>query len=207
MSAQTQAPITQEKAGFRQRFPEWVRQLPKRDIKAPNPNFKLIDPNALDTVLKDAKPETVKRIKEDLEFLDHELLRLFRDLDYQAKVHQNRYRLIQISYMILAALATLFGSLLALTVNSQPQFVPWFAFGEFVVALATTYIATISGREAPLALWLENRRKSEYLRREYYRYLMDLAPYDKETGYRRKRLLSVRAADINRGIYPEVHEV
>jgi hypothetical protein len=69
--------------------------------------------------------------------------------------------------------------------------------------LMTTYLASVSGREAPLPIWLENRRRAEHLRRDYFRYLMNLTPYDNLEGYDRRRLLSMRAANINRGFFPD----
>jgi hypothetical protein len=71
------------------------------------------------------------------------------------------------------------------------------------VALLATFLATISGRESPLPIWLNNRRRAEQLRREYFRYLMNLPPYDSIEGYQRQMAASRRAADINRGVFPE----
>lgn len=201
----TQAPITQEKAGFRHNFPEWMKQLPRGRFPEQNPNFTLLDPATLEKMLKSLDAEAAQRIREDMAYLDKELLRLFKDRDYDAKFQQNRYRQYQIGYMVLAAAATIVGAFLALSLDSSPELVPVFGFIETLIALLTTYLATISGRESPLPLWLENRRKAEHLRREYFRYLMDLAPYDELTGYDRRRTLSIRAADINRGFFPEAN--
>jgi hypothetical protein len=68
------------------------------------------------------------------------------------------------------------------------------------------FLATISGRSAPLPNWLNNRRRAEHLRREYFRFLMHLPPYDEPVVYKRQELLSERAADINRGVNPDDHE-
>lgn len=197
-------PISQQKRGWRQGWPDWMRQLPRWNFPPPDEDFQLLDLKALEEVLKDQDPESVQRIREDIAFLDKELLRLFRERDYEASFEQNRYRLYQIMYMILAAIATLIGSILSLALTAAPSTVPFLAFAETIVALLTTYLATISGRESPLPRWLANRRKAEHLRREYFRYLMVLSPYDTVTGYNRERMLSVRAADINRGFYPEI---
>jgi heme exporter protein D len=195
---------TQQRAGFRQGWPEWARQLPRMDFeKEPNPNYKLIKPEEMAQILAAADPESLKRLQEDIDFLDHELLRLFRQRDFEASLNQNRYRLFQIRFMLLAAIATVIGALQGLALGNNNALVPWLAFAETVVALVVTYQATISGRESPLPLWLQNRRRAEYLRREYFRYLMDLPPYDTVEGYERKLLLSTRAANINRGIYPD----
>ncbi|MBC8098892.1 MAG: DUF4231 domain-containing protein, partial [Armatimonadetes bacterium] len=191
----SQAPITQERPEFRRGLPEWMKQLPRTRFPDQDKSFQLIDPEQLATILGDSDPESINRIKDDMKFLDKELLRLFRDRDYDAKFQQNRYRTYQIGYMLLAAIATLIGSFLALAQSSNPQLVPWLGFTETLVALATTYLATISGREPALPKWLENRRKAEHLRREYYRYLMDLTPYDGLVGYDRRRMLSLRSAN------------
>lgn len=203
------APISQEKTGFRKGWPEWIRQLPMRRFPPPKPDFQLIDQQQLDALMESVKadPQAVQRLKDDMQFLDHELLRLFRERDYQAKYEQNRYRTYQITYMLLAALATLVGSLLAVTLRSAPQLAPWFGFAETIIALLATYLATISGREAPLPRWIENRRRAEQLRREYYRYLMDLPPYDTLKGFERRKTLSLRAAQINRGTPAETNSV
>lgn len=211
MSTQTQSsspspaqtPVTQEKAGFREHAPEWVKQLPRLKFPEPNKEFHLLKPDELQELLNSVDAQSAARIQEDMVYLDKELLRLFKDRDYDAKVHQNNYRLYQIGYMILSTAATVIGAFLAVALDSNPEVVPILGFLETLVALLTTYLATISGREAPLPSWLENRRKAEHLRREYFRYLMDLAPYDALEGYHRRRMLAVRAADINRGFFPE----
>ncbi len=198
-------PITQETAGFRKNWPAWMKQLPRLNFPPPDPTFQLIDPVKLDELLKDANPDVVRQIKEDIKFLDHELLRLFRERDYEASIQQNRYRNYQIGYILLATLATLIGSIQALALNGQARWVPALAFFETVVALLATFLATISGREAPFPLWMANRRRAESLRREYYKYLMHLAPYDqydRQENFRRRLALSARAADINRGVFP-----
>jgi len=203
-AAQQTQPVTQEKKGFRHGWAAWLKQMPQMTFPPPDPNFVIIKPEQVDQILAGKDPKAIQQIKEDIAFLDKELVRLFRDRDYEAKYQQNRYRVIQIAYTSLATLATLIGSLLALVLNSSPNLVPWLAFAETVVALLTTYIATVSGREPPLPLWLENRRKAEHLRREYFRYLMNLEPYDDLDGYRRRQQLSERAANINRGFFPEI---
>jgi hypothetical protein len=198
-------PATQEKPGFRQNFSSWMQQLPRLSFpNAPNADFELIDRDDLfNNILKDADPAAKQRIAEDMDFLEHELLRLFRQRDYEASKQQNRYRLYQLSFMLLAALATLLGSLQGVSLNSAPNWVPLLALVETLIALFSTFIASISGREPPLPEWLANRRRAESLRREYFRYLMNTAPYDAVEGYERKLLLSTRAANINRGVFPD----
>jgi hypothetical protein len=206
----TPQPSTQEKAGYREGWPAWAKQFPKWTFNKPNDNYQLIDREQMRNLFKTGKYKddneakaALDKLEEDMDFLDKELLRLFRARDYNASKNQNNYRLYQIGFASLAALATIIGSFQALAVNDAPDVLPYLAFAETVVALFTTYLATISGRATPLPAWLENRRHAEYLRREYYRYLMDLEPYDGLSGFERKQQLSIRAANINRGIYPD----
>lgn len=203
-------PSTQEKQGYRENWPAWAKQFPKWTFNKPNEDFQLIDRKQLREIYMKGKHKddvetkaALDKLEEDMDFLDKELLRLFRARDYNASKNQNNYRLYQIGFASLAALATIIGSFQALAVNDAPDILPYLAFLETVVALFTTYLATISGRATPLPAWLENRRHAEYLRREYYRYLMDLEPYDGLSGFARKQQLSIRAANINRGIYPD----
>ncbi len=208
-------PTTQEKQkNFRQHWAEWMKDLPRlRFPDKPDMHYELIAPARLDVLLKDADPAAVKQIKEDIAFLNEEMIRLFRERDHNAKREQNLYRAYQISYLALAGFATALGSLQAVLLLSRPNLMPWIAFGETMVALLATFLATISGREPPMPRWLENRRRAEQLRREYFRFLVNLAPYDQEPSpeeiaqgfdhdIKRKMLLSERAADINRGVYP-----
>lgn len=197
------APVSQQSPKFREGWPSWAKQLPRLRFPPPDPTFQLIDLARMREALKDADPQAVQRIERDIAFLEHELLRLFRERDYEAAVQQNRYRLYQISYILLAALATLIGSLQTLALNANRQLLPWFAFAETLVALLATFLATISGREPPLPLYLNNRRRAESLRREYFRYLMNMPPYDSVDGPDRRMMLSARAADINRGVFPD----
>lgn len=197
--------VTQQPKGFRAGWPTWAKQLPKFKFNEPDKSFQLIDRQEMRAFLeaKGASQESIQRLEEDMDHLDHELLRLFRDRDYTASLQQNRYRTYQIGFSLLAAVATVIGAFQALAVNDNPDILPYLAFGETVVALFTTYLATISGSVSPLPAWLTNRRHAEYLRREYFRYLMDLEPYDQLSGTDRKLQLSIRAANINRGIYPD----
>jgi hypothetical protein len=197
---------TQAKTDSRAKWPDWAKQLPRLQFDAaPNPNYQLIDQQKLNDLLATVDADVGKRIKDDIAFLDQELLRLFRERDYAASYQQNRYRLGQILFMVLAAVATIIGGLQGLSLSGKPDAMPAFAFAETIVALLTVYMATINGRVPALPLWLQNRRRAENLRREYYRYLMRIAPYDNDAvkDYERKLLLSTRAANINRGIFPD----
>ena len=204
-------PVSQQSSTFRERLPLWMRKMPQlRFPEEPRRDFQLLPKSDLDRILNadDVDPAAAQRIRHDVAYMEYELLRLFRERDYFAKFNQNRYRIYQITYMVLAALATLFGSFLALSLDSSPSLVPLWAFGETAVALVTTYVAALSSREPPLPLWLENRRRAEYLRREYFRYLANLSPYDQFTDpAEREMTLSKRAADINRGAYVDSEQI
>lgn len=197
--------ISQQRGKFREGWPEWIRQMPQlRFPNEPKEGFSLIQRKKLETSLSDkVDADTIQRINEDIDFLEYELERLFKERDHVAKYQQNRYRQYQLSFMVLATAATIVGAFQAIALNSLPTWLPMFAFIETIIALATTYIATISSSEAPLPLWMMNRRRAEYLRREFYRYMMDLSPYDELSGYQRQQRLSIRAANINRGVYPD----
>lgn len=198
----------------REGWAEWMRDLPlPRFPDKPEENFRLIDPAKLDALLANANENAAARIREDIEFLNAEMMTLFRDRDHNAKKEQNLYRAYQISYLALAGVATALGSFQAILLLNRPDVMPWIAFAETFVALLATFLATISGREPPMPRWLENRRRAEQLRREYFRFLVNLPPYDEEVSadevakgftyeIKRKLLLSERIAEINRGAYP-----
>ncbi|MCA9905055.1 MAG: DUF4231 domain-containing protein, partial [Anaerolineae bacterium] len=144
-----------------------------------------------------------QRIQADIDFLGEELMRLYRDRDHNAAMQQNRYRLYQIGFTFLAMFAAVLGSFQSLALASYPRLMPLVALFETVVALGAVYLATISGREPPLPLWLRDRRRAEQMRREYFRFMLNLAPYDVMDVIKRQQTLSTRVADINRGDFPE----
>jgi hypothetical protein len=196
-------PISQQRANFRNHWPVWAKQLPSFSFPPPKEDFKLLSDSELEQIFQSAEPSAVQRVKEDMKFLDIEILRFFRERDYEAAKQQNTYRLYQILFIVLATVATLIGSFQALSLTNKPEWVPFFAFIETLVALLATFLATVGGREPPLPRWLTNRRRAESLRREYMRYLMSMPPYDLLEGYQKRITLSQRAADINRGVFPD----
>jgi hypothetical protein len=207
----SQAPPTQ--ADRKPYVVEWMQFLPRRRFipEEPNVDAPLIEPEVVDCYLKpleessDPQDQAVaKQIREDIAIMHHDLLRLFRQRDHEAKKQQNDYRLYQIGFLVLAAAAAVFGSLQALALSGNGRVaLAIFAFGETLVALTAVYLATISGREPPLPRWLDARRKAEQLRREYFRFLLNLSPYDRLTPIERKLKMAERAAEINRGNYPD----
>jgi hypothetical protein len=196
-------PITQEKH-HRKGWPAFAKDLPRWRI-IPNPDFQLIPPDRLAQKLRDVDAAVADSIREDIQYLDKELLRLFRERDTEAKVNQNRYRQFQIIYIILALAATVIGGLQGLA-STHHSWLAWAAFAETVVALSATFVAALSGNDPPLPRWISNRRKTEGMRQEYFRYLMHAAPYDLEDAAHRELLLAQRAAEINRGNYPDTKQ-
>lgn len=194
---------TQWKMLKRENWPEWMKQLPvpRFEPEEPEPTA-LLNEDELEAILQKFEPAVADRVRKDIQFLDYELLRLFRQRDHEAKKQQNRYRTYQIAYLLLAAGATLIGSLQALSLAGRPALMALCAFGETAIALIAVYLATISGREPPQQIWMENRRRAEQLRREYFRFLANLPPYDTLQSVQRSVLLSKRAAEINRGHVP-----
>jgi hypothetical protein len=185
---------------YREGWPQWMRDLPKlRFPPEPMIPFTLIEPDDQHEIEKDYGAEEIHVWKHDMDLLEQRLMRHFRTLNYQAAYHQNRYRVLQIMFMFLAFLATLVGSLLALSLNTNPHLVPILGLVDTILALITTYVATVGYRVDSHAAWLENRNRAEQLRREYFRFLLNLPPYDEKDGYERDSLLAQRAARIRVG--------
>jgi len=197
------APVSQDKSARRRaQRPAWLRQMPRLNFPPKNDKFQLIGKDDLVLTLSDTEPAVSKRVMDDWALLSTELMPLFRQFDYEASLQQNRYRLYQISFIILAALATVLGSLQALALGNNPYYVPIFAFAETLIALVATFLATISGREPPFESWMRNRQRAEVLRRDYFRYLTRQAPYDRYESYQLHSLLRERMASINSGSLP-----
>lgn len=196
-------PITQDRSPARSWVPLWLRQFPVFRFQPFEPTFQLLNAAQLDKILAKSDPAARAKVKRDVEYLEHEVLRLFRERDYEASFHQNRYRLFQLAYMVLALAATIVGSMLALSLESAPHLTPILGAIEAIIAGFTTFFATLSTDEPPQQLWLQNRLRAEFLRREYFRYLMNLAPYSDLSEFDREQELAYRAANINRGVFPE----
>lgn len=210
-------PKTQQKDD--NELPEWVRQLPLKHVEKVE-DYVYIKDKEKEKILdefrenhgKASQVDDIKnaeiRLERDIQFLQRHLIDKFRQRDYDAKYNQTRYRQYQIAYMVLAALAGIFGSLLALNLNQIENrgWVLLFGFLETLVALGTAYLATITGRESPLQEWLTNRQKAEALRREYQRYIVNLEPYKNLNEIRRQRTLKMRVAAINLLGTPDANE-
>jgi len=188
--AMNRRPITQQARNYRRYWPAWMKQMPYLRLPAPKDDFSLIDRAEMRKVLGDTAPEVIRAIERDLDLLEADVSKLFSRRDAQAAQYQNRFRLYQVGYIILAMIATLLGSLMVLALNNEPRWVPVIGFGETVIALLATFLASLSGRgENPLSAWLDNRRRAENLRREFFRYLMKLPPYDALNGAARRTTL------------------
>src|SRR5690606_38692940 len=93
------AVTTQGRVDFRKRLPVWVQELPQFGNfrpSEPDPNYQLLSKADLEEVLKGLPEEVKEEIFNDIDFMDYELLRLFRERDHTAKFNQNRYRRQQI---------------------------------------------------------------------------------------------------------------
>lgn len=183
---------------------EWFRQFPKLQFPSePDNSFVLIDDDDLKSLLKDHQiaedTPAAQRVRQDMDILNEELMPLFRERDHIAKREQNRYRLYQLSFLMLATAATAVGSfqVWALQTENAKQWILSLGLLETFIALLTTFIATLMGNRQPLSEWLENRRLAEQLRREYYRFLTDSEPYDALKSAHRQTRLARRSAAIN----------
>ncbi len=197
--------MSQAKATRRRWQLEFLRQMPHlRFSNTRDESFQLLPPDKVREILRDMPSEVVEQVINDMQAVNHDILRLFRERDYEAAEEQNRYRLYQIGYMLLATLATFFGSLQAVLFGTDPRYVAVFAFAQTIIAGLSTFLSFISTREPPFQRWMENRRRAEFLRREYFRYLVSLPPYNDPTlrGFERERMLAQRAAQANSGMYP-----
>jgi hypothetical protein len=200
-------PVSQfsRKGGFFSflRRPAFMRDLPYMRLPPADDKFQLLPEEKLEKILAKAPPEMRQEIRDDMQLLQDELFRFFTRRDRLASVNQNRYRLFQILYILLALFATILGSAQALAINSK--LLPWYAFAETAIALTATMLATISSFEPPFPKWVQSRRIAEFLRQEYFRYMMRAEPYDNFTDPAlRKMHLARRAAEINQGRNPDI---
>lgn len=186
---------------------EWVRQIPRLRPAPPNETFQLVSREDLEATIKDMKFDSDSvaaiRLRADREHLEKELMPFFRDRDFAAHSQQNNYRLYQLAFIVLAALATFIGSLQVWALKDAPNLIIFIGLSETFVALITVFIAQLMGNDNPFALWLDNREQAEQLRREYFRYLTDAVPYAGLVSAKRRRRLSMRAAAINKGSDPD----
>jgi len=202
-------PISQRNNQMRHASQGWIwwQQRPKREFpNEPDPQFKLVPDDLIERMTTEFNldPGAVARMKKDIDYLDHELLKYFRETDHAAKKYQNGFRLYNVRILMLATGATLIGTLQAISLAFSPSLLLVLGALETIVALYTVYVVNTRSTEASLDSWLKNRRQSEQLRREFFRYLLYLPPYiEGELEYERKRKLSSRAASIYADQFPE----
>lgn len=210
-SSELAAPSSQSNKVQKKVWSQWINQLPKmRFQEKPNNKYELmpISFEGDNIIAKDgfsikSTEDARKKIEQDMETLNTELMPLFRVRDHAAKRDQNRYRRYQLSFIFLATCATGVGSFQVWALQNAEGWILILGLIETVIALLTTFIATLMGTRQPLADWLENRRLSEQLRREYFRYVMDIEPYDKLERPAREKRLAQRAAAINNRTDPD----
>jgi len=187
-------------------MPVWVKQLPEPNLpKTPDPDFQLVSDKMLDDIqqIHQLDGASIQRIKDDRQFMEKELMRYFRELDTDAKVKQNNYRLYQIRILMMATAATLVGSLQAVSLDNEMA-LRLFGLLEGVIALFAVFIIQTRGSDSTLPGWLNARKKAEQLRREYFRFMLRLPPYDNSAQpYDLKLRLSSRAAEIYNDKDPE----
>ncbi|MGB7339299.1 MAG: DUF4231 domain-containing protein [Phototrophicaceae bacterium] len=181
---------------------EWFRQFPSFNFPSePRKDFVLLKESDVKELLDDYDigydTPAAQRVWEDIDVLNEELMPIFRERDHVAKREQNRYRLYQLSFLFLATAATAIGSFQVWALQSAQEMILVFGLFETFIALLTVFVSTLMGNRQPLGEWLENRRLTEQLRREYYRFLTDTEPYDLLDGVDRKKRLARRAAAIN----------
>lgn len=199
-AAPTVAPITYAQ---RTTMDELWALLPRLRFPPLNPDYRLIPTDALDVLLADARTQTRAAILDDIDFCARELMPLFNQRDYQAAFHQNRYRLARLGVAALVTVVVISGSLtlwFAFTNRALPAIITLIGT---VVALLVIYAVTLAGRTPAYPEYIENRRKAEFLRREYFRFLARLAPYSGTgTDHAHRQEAARRAADLNLGNEP-----
>jgi hypothetical protein len=182
----------------------WAQELPRRSYPPFDPTSTIIDRAELQNVLADIAPEVTQSIVDDLDFLEENLVPLFRSRHYEARRELNRYRFNQLIISVVALTMILMSVLQLVALISAIQFLLVAAFLTTLVALTLTFLTTLVSRsQSPVISWLTNQRRAEALRREYYRFVLDLPPYHNLRDLKRKKLLAVRAADIDQGIEVE----
>jgi hypothetical protein len=186
--------------------PSFMRDFPKFFGKLETKSkFSMLDEARLENLLSQYSPEIQAQIREDIEVLKTNLLDFFREHDTEAKIQQNRHRKHQMIYVGLAFVATVIGGGQAIATGRSETALIILATLETFVALGATYVANLTGSESPMQKWIQSRRIAEFLRQEYFRYILRLDPYDHITDEGRLKLhLAQRAAQINKGNHPDI---
>jgi hypothetical protein len=80
----------------------WAQELPRRSYPPFDPTSTIIDRAELQNVLADIAPEVTQSIVDDLDFLEENLVPLFRSRHYEARRELNRYRFNQLIISVVA---------------------------------------------------------------------------------------------------------
>ena len=191
-------PTSKSRRRFRLRNITMFKDLPYIWKYAP-PSYPLIQ-EPLDELLKGVDKSLADQVREDMQMLQPRLFKYFTELDRDALIAQNQYRRTQVGYIILAALATLLGALQGLAYSGDSNdLLAIFAFSETVVALLAVLLAQVGHSREALDTWITKRRSAEGLRREFFRFLMYLDPYDYKDEVERYELLNQRVSDLYGG--------
>ncbi len=181
--AQVQGEISQQTALY-----HLLRLLPRFTPPPKNPNFALVTPPYLDTVLSGLHDDAARLLRAEVAIADQVLLRPFSDSDYDAVRIHIRYRLIQLSsaalIIVMIALCGV-GLWLAFSARSTPLTLA--LVGVVGLCLLVIYISG-GGRANLYNRYMNQRRSAEWLRREYFRFLARLAPYNGTEGDRHRRV-------------------
>jgi hypothetical protein len=181
-------------------LPSWVPIKSRR-------KFSLIDRDHLKIILDKASPDDAARFTADLDFLEQEMGESYVEWDREAKVAQNRYRRNQINNILLAMVATIVGSFQAVVVGHDATLLRWLGLIETVIAVFAVFLSTGFNAIPPLPEWIKQRRRTESLRQEYFRFLMHQTPYDEApSDLERQGLLRARVGDINSGKFPSIEK-
>ncbi|MBK8024700.1 MAG: DUF4231 domain-containing protein [Chloroflexi bacterium] len=198
--AAAEEPVMQRVTYPGRRGPEWLRSLPYfRFASEPSPNFQLIDPQALARVLRDVRPDIADAIRKELAFMEPEILRLFRERDFFAKQKLNRYILFELVVVLLVIGLVVVGSLRLWTTLTGGALSALLGVVAVIIALIAIFVSTVRGREAAYPQYMMHRSRAEFLRREYFRYLLNLPPYTMDRGIEKMQTLALLAANLNRG--------
>jgi Protein of unknown function (DUF4231) len=153
MSDQTPEPA-------RRRVPAMLRRLPSFNRPKPTP---IVEPSAAD-----AFPE----LRDDLVFLDENLVPEFIESDLAALREQNRHRRQQLLLVAAGSLGAVLGAVQAAFVD-----VKWPGLLVTLVAVLSAVFAQRVQHGQALPRYLDERAKAERLRSVYFQYLVGVERY------------------------------
>jgi hypothetical protein len=175
-----------------------LQELPVRKYR-PGRDRTLIDDTQVRKLLATLDETNAASIQDDINTLNQEILPKYHINSRASKENKDRYLRYQVSYAVLAAGSILLASFQALLIGND-QHGLMFITGIIQASLASLlyYLALVSRRDNPLQKWVDNRRRTEGLRQEYFTYLLRLPPYDVDLNtHKRRGLLKSRAFAIH----------